>query len=169
MALLVLMMIPAGLIMVQQGIARSLQDTLFLFHKNFGVLLFLLVAGRLIYRWRSPPPPLPDTLPGWQQRISHISHGVLYLLLVVMPVAGYVRVRAGGFPIESLDALGISSLIPRSEELANAAKAVHYYGGLAIAAVILLHIGAALHHGLILRDGIFGRMWPPFGSDDNRG
>ena len=78
-----------------------------------------------------------------------------------MPLAGYIRVRAGRFPIEGLDALGIGTLVPRSEALANAAKALHFYGAYAIAALIAIHIGAALLHGLILRDGVFARMWPP--------
>jgi len=168
MALLILLTIPVGLLMVQQGLDRSLQNALFLYHKNVGVLLLLLVFARLIYRWRRPPPPLPATVPVWQQRVSAASHGALYLLLVVVPLAGYVRVRAGGFPIESLDALGISSFIPRSKELAETAKTIHYFGGIAIAAVIALHIGAALHHGLIKRDGIFSRMWPPFGKSARR-
>jgi cytochrome b561 len=107
-------------------------------------------------------------VPGWQQRISGLSHGALYVLLVVVPLAGYVRVRAGGFPIESLDSLGISTFIPRSKALAETAQSVHYFGGLAIAAIIALHIGAALHHGLIKRDGIFSRMWPPFGPAKGR-
>jgi cytochrome b561 len=164
MAVLVLATIPAGFIMVQDGLDRSLQNSLFLFHKNVGVLLLILVLGRLLYRWRHAPAPLPQDMPGWQRTAAGLSHGALYTLLLVMPVAGYVRVRAGGFPIESLDALGLPSLVPRSDALAEAAKAVHYYGGLAVAALIALHIGAAAYHGVLRRDGVFSRMWPPFGG-----
>jgi len=168
MALLVLMMIPVGLLMVQQGLERSLQNALFVFHKNVGVLLLGLIVARLIYRWRHPPPPLPATVPGWQQRISGLSHIALYGLLILVPLAGYVRVRAGGFPIESLDSLGISSFIPKSKGLADTAKSIHYFGGIAIGALIAVHIGAALHHGLIKKDGVFTRMWPPFGTSKRR-
>lgn len=163
-ALIVLLMIPAGLLMVQDWIGRPLQNNLFVFHKNFGVLVLLLVTARLVYRWLRPPPPLPDTVPDWQARIAGATHAALYVLLFAMPVAGYVRVKAGGFPIESLDALGLPSLVPRSDALAETAKAAHYYGGIAIGAIIAMHIGAALYHGLIRRDGIFSRMWPPFGG-----
>lgn len=163
MALIVLMMIPAGLIMVQDGIDRSLQNALFLFHKNVGVLVLLLLLVRVLYRWFRPPPPLPDGFPDWQHRIAGATHGALYLLLFAMPVAGYVRVRAGGFPIETLDAMGIPALVPRSDALADTATAMHYYGGLAIIAIIAMHIGAACYHGILRRDGIFSRMWPPFG------
>jgi cytochrome b561 len=78
-----------------------------------------------------------------------------------MPLAGYIRVKAGGFPIEALDAMGVPSLVPRSDALAETAKAVHFYGAFAITGVVGLHIGAAAYHGLFRRDGVFSRIWPP--------
>ncbi|NKX44022.1 cytochrome b [Roseicyclus persicicus] len=164
MAVLIVLTVPAGLVMVQEGISRDLQNALFLYHKNVGVLLLLLVAVRLAWRWRNPPPPKPASLPQWQARIAEATHVALYALLVAVPVAGYVRVRAGGFPIESLDALGVPALVPRSDALAEVAKTIHYGAGLLIAAVIALHVGAALFHGIVKRDGVFSRMWPPLGG-----
>jgi len=165
MALLILLTIPAGLLMVQPGIDRGLQNGLFLYHKNVGVLLLVLVVARLIWRWRHPAPKLPGDLPALQAIAAKVSHGLLYTLMVVVPLAGYVRVRAGGFPVESLDALGIATLVPRSDALAEIAKSFHYFAGLAIIAVLALHIGAALYHRFVRRDGIFERMWPPFGGN----
>jgi cytochrome b561 len=159
-ALLVLAMLPVGFLMVQEGLARPVQNALFMFHKNVGVIVALLVAARILYRWRNPPPPLPGTLPGWQKRVSAWTHRVLYGLILLMPLSGYVRVRSGGFPIEMLDAVGIGTFLPRSEALANAAKSLHYAGAWALAALVVLHVGAALHHALIARDGVFQRMWP---------
>ena len=157
----VLLMIPAGLIMTQQGSARPLQDTLFLYHKNIGVILIPLILLRLIYRLRHPAPPLPSSLPGWQRGAAAVSHWLLYLLLIVMPISGFVRVRAGGFPIELLDRLGAGPWLAKSEALADAAKGLHYAAALLLIAVLAVHIGAALHHGLIRRDGVWSRIWPP--------
>lgn len=164
MAALILLTIPAGFVMVQPDIDRGLQNALFLYHKNVGVLLFVLVALRLAWRLRNPPPPLPSHMPGWKARIAGATHAALYALLVLLPIAGYVRVRAGGFPIESLDALGAPSLVPRSDALAEVAKRVHYIAAISIAAVLATHVGAALHHGIVRRDGAFSRMWPPIGG-----
>jgi cytochrome b561 len=161
-AILVLLMIPAGFVMVQQGLPRGLQNALFIFHKNVGVVILLLVIARLAYRRFNPPPPLPQSMPHLQHRIAGASHAALYALLLVMPLAGYIRVRAGGFPIEWLDALGVPTLVPRSDALAEVAKTVHYFGAFAIAALVALHVGAALFHGIVRRDGVFSRMWPPF-------
>lgn len=161
MALLVLTTVPAGFIMVQQGLDRSLQNSLFIYHKNIGVVLLLIVLARAAYRWRNPPAALSDAVPDWQRKIAALSHLSLYVLLIVMPLAGYIRVKAGGFPIESLDAMGVPSLVPRSEALADTAKAIHYFAGIALSVLIGLHIAAAAFHGVIRRDGVFSRMWPP--------
>lgn len=147
MAVLVLLMIPAGYVMVQKGLPRGLQDTLFIFHKNFGVLLLGLIVLRTAYRLLRKPPPEPETLHPLQRLAAALTHAGLYAMLFVMPLAGYIRVRAGGFPIESLDALGLASPVPRSEALANAAKAIHYYGSFILALLVVMHVGAALLHG----------------------
>ena len=65
-ALLVLATIPVGLTMAGNDVSRSLRDTLYLFHKNTGVLILLLVACRLAYRIAHPAPPLPTSMPAWQ-------------------------------------------------------------------------------------------------------
>lgn len=159
-AILVLALLAAGQAMVTKGLARPVQDALFIFHKNAGVLVLALVAARLWVRWRHPPPPLPAHVPPAQARIAAATHGLLYTLLIVQAVSGYVRVKAGGFPLESLDAMGLPSLVPRSDALAAAAKATHAWSRLALAGLIALHVGAALLHALVLSDGVFQRMWP---------
>ncbi|MTH76843.1 cytochrome b [Paracoccus aestuariivivens] len=160
-AIAVLLMIPAGLTMTREGLPRGLQDALFLFHKNLGVLLVPFILARLIYRTIHPPPPLPETMPQWQIRVARISHALLYALLIVMPLSGFTRVRAGGFPVELLDRLGFGPWIAKSETLAAAAQALHFLAAYLLIALLALHVAAALHHALIRRDEVWTRMWPP--------
>lgn len=160
MALMIIPMIPAGFIMIQDGLPRAVQNAMFISHKNIGTLLLILIIVRLIYRWRNAPPPEPSHLPAWQVKVAGITHVLLYALLLIMPLAGYIRVRAGGFPIEVLDAIGLPTLVPRSDALAEVAKSVHFYCAWALALLIAMHVGAALHHAIIKRDGVFSRMWP---------
>ncbi len=167
MAVLVLVMVPVGFLMLNDGISRDLRNIMFIAHKNTGVLLLVLIAVRLFYRLRNPPRLRPVALPAVQEFAAHATHVVLYALLLIMPLSGYIRVRAGGFPIEALDALGIPSLVPRSDALADFAQAIHFYGGYAILVLIGMHIGAAAFHGLVKRDGIFSRMWPVLGREAN--
>lgn len=164
MAFFILGMVPVGFIMIQDGLSRPLQNFLFISHKNFGVLMLILIAVRLVNRFAAQPKLAPVPLPKIQELAATATHVGLYALMVIMPLSGYIRVRAGGFPIEALDALGIPALVPRSDALAEVAKSVHFYGAYALAAILAMHIGAALLHKFVLRDGIFARMWPPLGD-----
>ncbi len=123
-----------------------------------------MILARIVYRRLHPPPPLPASVPGWQQRLAAASHLALYALLVIMPLSGFVRVRAGGFPIELLDAMGAGPWLPKSEALAAAAQGLHFIAALLLIAVLAVHVGAALQHALIRRDGVWQRMWPPAGG-----
>ncbi|MHB2267361.1 cytochrome b [Aliihoeflea sp. PC F10.4] len=163
MAILVLAMIPAGLVMADTE-NRALQDTLFIFHKNTGALLLILLVIRVAWRATHPAPPLPGSMPRAQKAAAKISHFALYFLLIVMAVSGYVRVRAGGFPIEMLDAMSVPSFVPRDEALAETAKSIHATAKFTLMFFIVLHVAAATWHGLIRRDGVFSRMWPPAGG-----
>ncbi|SIT07544.1 cytochrome b561 [Roseivivax lentus] len=162
MALLILSTIPVGFLMVQEGLSRPFQNSLYIYHKNTGVLIFVMAVIRLSYRGLRPAPPLPDHIPVWQQRAAHASHMALYVLILAMPVAGYIRVVAGGFPIETLNAIGFPKLAPRSDAVAEIAKSAHFYGSYLITGIVGVHVLAALQHGLIKRDGVFSRMWPPY-------
>jgi cytochrome b561 len=158
-AILVLATMPAGLVMVQDGLARPLQDALFVFHKNIGLVILILVAARLLYRAVVPPPPLPASVATWQRQVSAVVHGLLYLFLIVMVVSGYIRVVADRYPLEYWDAIGLPPLVPRDPALAKTAQAVHGTARFGLALLVAMHIGAALFHVIVKRDGVFGRMW----------
>lgn len=160
-AIVVIATIPVGVIMTTEGLPRNVQNALFIFHKNVGVVILLLVAARLVTRAVTTTAPLPASMPAWQVRAAAVSHAALYVLLLVMAISGYVRVAAGGFPIEALDAIGFPRLVPRSDPLAETAQWIHSTARFVLVAFILLHVGAALNHGVVKRDGVFGRMWPP--------
>jgi cytochrome b561 len=168
-AILVIATIPVGTIMIQEGLPRPTQDALFIFHKNVGTLLLVLIAARLVWRLFNPPPPLPASVPRAQQAISKAVHWGLYAFLAIMVVSGYLRVRLGGFPIEALDAMGVPAFPAKNEPLAEVFKAIHATARYGLIALILLHVGAALYHGLVRRDGIVSRMWPPVRPPHARG
>ncbi|MFQ8430979.1 cytochrome b [Amaricoccus sp. W119] len=159
---IVIVMIPVGLTMVEE-VPRALQDRLFILHKGLGACFLVFILARIAWRVLNPPPPLPADLPRAQRLAASAVHLLLYALLLTMAVSGYVRVTAGGFPIELFDALGLPPAFGKNEAVAEAAKAVHATAKTVLIAAIALHLGAALYHGLVLRDGILARMWPPVG------
>ncbi|MDM7459045.1 MAG: cytochrome b [Paracoccus sp. (in: a-proteobacteria)] len=156
----ILFMIPTGLIMTRDDLPRETRDILFLFHKNAGTLLLAAIAIRVLHRIRTRPPALPLSMPALQRRAAQISHFGLYLLMVVLPVSGFIRVRAGGFPIEILGLSGAGSIVPRSDALASLASQIHDVAGTALIGLLALHLSAAAYHGLILRDGVLRRILP---------
>jgi cytochrome b561 len=164
MAIMILTMIPVGTIMVQDGLARSTQDTLFILHKGMGSTLLVLIVLRFTWRLFNPPPPLPASVPPAQALASRLVHWGLYLFVFIMAASGYARVRFGGFPIELLDAVGIPPMLPKNEPAADFFKTVHATARIGLIALILVHVSAALYHGIVLRDGVVSRMWPPFRS-----
>jgi len=161
-ALMIVGMIPIGVIMQQDGLERATQDFMFILHKNGGVILLMLVLARLLWRSVTPAPPPPAHLPQWQVTAAFTVQWGLYLMLLVMAISGYVRVRAGGFPIEMLDALNVHSFVPQSDPLAETAQTIHSNARFVLVALILVHVGAALRHAFA-RDGVFSRIWPPVG------
>jgi cytochrome b561 len=166
-ALLVLLMIPAGIAMTSSGF-ESISNQLFIFHKGTGAVLLVLVVLRILWRVTHAPPPPPPGMSATQARLADWTHSFLYLLLLVMTVSGYVRVVGGGYPIELLDRLGVPPLLPEMEDVAERASVLHKFTAYLFTAVISAHIAAAVHHGLQHRSGegsgILGRMWPPMGG-----
>ena len=64
-------------------------------HKSIGFTVFVLAVLRILWRWRSPrTPTLPDAMPRWQVRASHISHVMLYILIIAIPVSGWLMVTS---------------------------------------------------------------------------
>lgn len=159
-ALLVFLMIPVGIAMTSQGF-ESIGDQLYVFHKGTGSVLLVLVVLRILWKATHREPPLHGGVPHIQRRIAGTTHWVLLFLLLVMTVSGYVRTVGEGFPIELLDALGIPPLLDENVELARTLSVVHKFTAYLLAALIAAHIGAAVHHAVIARDGMMRRIWPP--------
>ncbi len=157
---LVLLMIAAGFLMVQE-IPRPWQDRLFIVHKGLGPLVLVVVLARLGWRLGHPPPPLPLSVPAVQAQVAEVVHRALYAVLIVQATSGYVFVSTAGYPIEVLRALGVPPLLPKHEGVAAVAEAVHIGGAWLLTGLIAAHVGAAAYHGIVRRDGIVSRMWPP--------
>jgi cytochrome b561 len=162
--LLVLVQVLAGVTMVNLVGRGPVQDLLYNLHKSAGVLVFLLVLFRLAWRWRHPWPPLPADMPRWQIVLARANHALLYAVLLVMPVSGFVFTAAGGFPVPFLGLVELSGLVPRHEALSKAALLVHLGGQFLVYALVALHVAGALYHLRIRKDGVFQRMAPWVGG-----
>jgi cytochrome b561 len=111
-AILVLLTVPAAILMLQPGIGRGLQDPLFLFHKNIGVVILVIVTLRLAYRLVNPPPPLPEHVPKLQRMIAETTHWALYVLLLAMATWAIFESLPVVFPLKCSTASVSLALLP---------------------------------------------------------
>jgi cytochrome b561 len=156
-AALVLFMIPAGVLMVNLP-EGDLQNLVFNLHRSCGVVIFPLVLIRLIYRWRHPPPPLPDDLPAWQKAAAHFNHYALYALLLVQPLLGWWATSAYGAAVNVFWLFELPPIVAENKPLSDTLFLFHRIIGIGIALLVVMHIGAALFHHFIRRDRILLRM-----------
>ncbi len=128
-------------------------------HKWAGVCILALSALRLLWRLTHRP-PADVAMPAWQQRAAHATHVALYLLFFATPLAGWAYSSAAGFQIVVFGVLPLPDFVSPSKELAEAIKPLHKILAFTMAALVLVHVGAALKHHFVDRDGLLDRMRP---------
>jgi cytochrome b561 len=155
MAAMILAMLFIGVAMV-----TSLGDyhTLVALHRPLGIMILILVALRLVNRWRNPPPALPSDLPAWQRQAAHGSHLALYGLMIALPLVGWAMLSAAGYPITLGGSLVLPPILPRDPMVYAWLRRLHTVLAYGLFGVILAHLGAALLHALIRQDGVFASM-----------
>ena len=162
-ALAVLGMLGLGLWMTELPLGFT-KLYAFAWHKWIGLCVLVLTVGRLLWRWRHPPPPLPTGLPHWQLLTAPITHWTLLILLLLMPLSGWLMTSAAGVSVYWFGYIPVPDLVSRDQDLFEALRTTHYILSRLLMVVLVLHIGAVVHHDVLRRDGIFRRMWPFEGS-----
>ena len=131
---------------------------LYNWHKWAGITILTLSLVRLLWRLtHQPPADVP--MPAWQQRAAHWTHRALYVLFFAVPLAGWAYSSAAGFPVVVFGVLPLPDFVPADKALAEIIKPIHKYLAYTLALFVLAHIGAALKHQFVDRDGLLGRMW----------
>jgi cytochrome b561 len=155
----VLITIPVAIAMnrVSEG---PMQDTLYNLHKSLGILILLLMILRLVNRLMVGAPTPDPTIARWQKAASSAVHGLLYVLLFVMSVAGYIANSAYGAKTPFFGLFELPMIVGKNEALSEKLFAFHKYTGWLVAVLVLVHIGAALQHHLVHRDNVLRRMLP---------
>jgi cytochrome b561 len=131
---------------------------LYAIHESTGVVVFVLVLGRLLRRLANPPAPLPSDLPGHVRIAARTNHALLYAVLLIQPVIGFLDTNAWGFPLQWAGLIEIPSPIGKNEALAPILSTLHWIGAIALLLLIAAHLGGAFYHGVIRRDGVVRRM-----------
>jgi cytochrome b561 len=155
MAALILAMLFIGGAMVS-----SLADyhRLVAIHRPLGILLLVLVALRLVNRLLSPPPTLPAAMPTLLRFAAHASHGLLYGLMFALPLVGWGMLSAAGTPVPLVGSLTLPPILPRDAAVYAVLRPLHTALAYLLFATFLAHLGAALTHAWVFKDGVFRSM-----------
>ena len=130
-------------------------------HFQFGVMLAGLILLRLLWRLATPVPHPPPSEPAWRRHVASAVHGLNALAPIILPHSrNVVRVHMR----EPQDRFGLVTVptvftpAPDDESLWSGAWYVHFFAGWALMGLIALHVGAALYHQFVLKDGLIRRM-----------
>ncbi|MEX3934539.1 cytochrome b [Paraburkholderia phymatum] len=156
MAVLILAMLFIGIGMV--ATVSHAHDTLIALHRPLGVALLVLALIRVGVRVKNGSPALPSDMSAWQRFAAKASHFVLYALFIAMPFIGWAMLSAGGYPITLFDGYHLPAIGSQNVDLFALFRALHTWFAFALFVTVLVHIAAALFHGLIRRDGVFSSM-----------
>lgn len=131
-------------------------------HKSIGMTVLALVIVRLLWRAFNRPPPFPPGMSAWEKFAAVTTHWLLYVLILAMPVTGWIYTSAAGFGPEFFGLVEIPALVGQSEGLEKLFGEVHEWLAICIAVLVSVHVLAALRHQFWLKDGLLGRMLPPW-------
>jgi cytochrome b561 len=151
--------LPLAWVMVSVARDNPSRDALFTLHKSIGMTILALTIVRLVWRGANPVPAFPARLSRWETVPAKLSHWLLYLILLVMPISGYVLSTASGHPVTFFGLFEFPSL-PQNKLLAQLAVDIHLLTQWVVYALIALHILATTWHILLRRDAVLDRMLP---------
>lgn len=135
-------------------------------HETLGIAIFVLALIRLAVRLRYGAPPLPIDLPEPMKLAAHLSHYVLYALMIAMPLLGWAMLSAARYPVVLWSGIWLPRIAPQSASLHTVLWNAHFYLAFLFFAAILMHLAAALFHALVRRDGVFEAMGPQLTRDE---
>lgn len=133
---------------------------LYSWHKWAGVTIFLLVLFRLAWRLTHRPPAPPPGISAWQRIAAEATHFVLYVLMIIVPLSGWLMSSAKGFQTVYFGLLPLPDLLAKNKELGDVLAVVHQTLNFTMAGLVVAHTGAAIKHHFLDRDNVLRRMLP---------
>jgi cytochrome b561 len=156
MAALIIAMLFIGIAMVST--AGPAYSALLALHRPLGIAILLLGCIRLAIRIGTRAPPLPDDLPRAQARAARVSHILLYLAMIGLPLIGWAMLSAGSYPVRLGAGWVLPPILPPCARAFGLLRELHALVAFAFFALILVHLTAGLVHGFVRRDGVLATM-----------
>lgn len=140
---------------------EPLEDTINLMplHKSFGLTILFLSIARVLWRFTWKAPDYQPALKRFDLLLAKTVHAIFYALIIVLPLTGWIMSSAGQRPLLWFGIPVPKFAVEKGSALAEASHEGHEVLGYLALALVILHVGAALRHHFILKDGVLRRMW----------
>lgn len=158
-ALLIFTAFPLGVYMHDLPLSPD-KLRLYSWHKWIGVTIFLLALLRISWRSTHRPPPLPAAMPPWEKFAAQAVHYLLYVLILAIPLSGWLMSSAKGVQTVWFGVLPLPNLVSKNKELGDSLLKVHESLNFTMLGLVLAHVGGALKHHFIEHDDTLVRMLP---------
>ena len=162
-AIAVLIMFVTGTLMTwrsEAGVWDATTNALYSGHKLLGFLLIWVIGLRVAYRMYNGTPAHPPTMNPLLARVAEATHAVIYVLLVQVALLGWLGISL--FPALNIFGLfDLPAIAAPDQAQAKVVFGFHEVLGIALFALISVHIAGALAHAIVFKDGVFQRMLPP--------
>ncbi|TAK54438.1 MAG: cytochrome b [Gammaproteobacteria bacterium] len=162
-AALIFTTFPLGVYMHELPLSPTRVE-LYSYHKWIGVTILLLAVIRVAWRASHPAPPPVAGTPAWQRITAAATHHLLYLLVIIIPVSGWLMSSAKGVPTVWLGLVPLPDLVGKNEDLGELLEEVHETLNFLLLLLVVVHLVGALKHRFIDRDEVMARMLPFLGS-----
>ena len=121
-------------------------------HKTLGVVAFVLGATKIGWAFYSRPPTYAATLKRWERAAAAAVHALLYTMLLLVPLTGYLVSTSAGEGIDLWDLFTVPAVVVVGDEARDLVIEVHYWCGYGVGVLALLHAAAALKHQFLDRE-----------------
>jgi cytochrome b561 len=129
-------------------------------HKSFGTVLFTLAVARLVWAIIAKRPKLPPDTKRYEKILAKATQGLLYLLVIIMPISGWVMSSAANVPVTVFGTILLPNLVGPNERLMESMQNIHEMQSIALLTLIALHFVAGLKHHFLDHDNVLHSMLP---------
>lgn len=136
----------------------SFKGAVITLHKNIAVLIIFLVVVRIFWRYTHPAPDLPASMSASMQKLAHLGHLMLYLMLVALPISGALFSWSAGHPVPIVYLTEFPRLVQENPDIVAIVRPLHVYLSWFAGLLIAGHILVALKHHFVDKDHVLKSM-----------